>query len=493
MQLDSAAREVPVQPLAAKRKVLVTGATAYIGGRLIPRLLAKGYDVRVMVRIFPNEYRRRWPNAEIVGADALNYDALVKALIGVHTAYYLLQSLLVRPKEDEPAHRQAAINFRKAAEAAGVQRIIFLGQLGEAQDDPTPGSDNGRTVVQELTCGKVPTTVLRTAFMIGSGSATYELLTYLVKNLPVIPVPRWARSPCQPISVHDLIECLVGVLENDATTGKAFELGGKEVLTYEEMLRVQARLLGRKRYFPPSPISSTNVLAYLSSLATPVTASVIRTLMQWAKAGMVCANNDIRSFVPIPFQSFEDAFLKAKSQEELDAVHTRWSDAYPLACELAIRLDELEEPPRYVCSYSLPSQKGRSALFQSVCRIGGKQGWFNSNWMWRVRGVFDRLILGVGTARGRRSESELRLHDVIDFWRVEKLEPGYLLRLRAEMKVPGKAWLEFVIRGEDRENRLIVTAYFQPHGLAGTIYWYAFLPSHYFIFNDMIRQIESRC
>ena len=478
--------------MTANRKILVTGATAYIGGRLVPRLLAKEYDVRVMVRVFSSEYQDRWPNAEIVGADALDYEALVKALEGIHTAFYLIQSMLVRQKEDEPTYLQAAINFRTAAEAQGVRRIIFLGRLGEAQDDPTADAHPGTNVPRELSHGKVPTTVLRTAFVIGAGSATYELIQHLVKNLPVIPIPRWARNQCQPISVHDVIEYLVGVLENDATAGRAFEIGGSEVLTCEEMLKTQARLFGRKRYFPACPISSTRALAYLASLATPLTAPIIRTLMRWAKAGAVCKNNDVRSFVPFQPNSFEGALLKAMSREEQNDVHTRWSDSYPLASELALKLDELQERPRYVCSYSLLSQKDRSALFRSLCRIGGKEGWFNSNWMWRLRGAFDRLLLGVGTARGRRSESELRLHDVIDFWRVEKLETDCHLRLRAEMKVPGKAWLEFVLSGEKDGNRLTITAYFQPHGLAGTIYWYAFLPSHPFIFNDIIRQIDQR-
>ncbi|MBI5397220.1 MAG: SDR family oxidoreductase, partial [Verrucomicrobia bacterium] len=441
---------------------------------------------------FSPEYQDRWPNAEIVGADALDCESLAKTMEGVHTAFYLMQSMFVRQEEDDPVQRQIAGNFRRAAETAGLQRIIFLDRLGEAQDDATPGPGNGTTVAQELAGGKVPTTVLRTAFVIGAGSATYELISHLVKNLRVIPIPRWAKKQCQPISVHDVIEYLVGVLENDATAGKVFDIGGSEVLTYEEMLKTQARLLGRKRYFPPFPISSIRGLAYRASLATPVTAPIILSLMQWAQADVVCKNNDIRSFVPFQPNSFEGALRKAMSREEQDDVHTRWSDEYPLASELPLKLDELRERPRYVCSYSLLTQKDRSSLFRSLCRIGGNEGWFNSNWMWRLRGACDRLLMGVGTARGRRSESELRLHDVIDFWRVEKLETDRILRLRAEMKVPGKAWLEFVLSGEKDGNRLTITAYFQPHGLAGTIYWYAFLPSHHFIFNDIIRQIEKR-
>jgi len=470
--------------------ILVTGATGYVGGRLVTALLSKGHKVRIMARVADDECRERWPGVEIVVADALNLEQLLIALEGVHTAFYLIHSLLLGPKKFRDADTRAATNFRLAAEANEIQRIIYLGALGDSQTLLSTHLRSRIEVAEHLQRGLVATTELRAAIIIGSGSASYEILKNLVRRLPIFLLPAWARTECQPISIRGLIHVLIGVMNEYETAGKSYDIGGMEILTYEKMLRIMSHTMGRKKLFAHTPLSSIRVYAYIASLLTPVPATIIRALMEGCRNKVVCNPQNLlpeRLYQPIPFK---EAIVKAMSREEQDAVHTRWSDEYPPAHELAIKLKELKKPPEYISVYSIFSTKSAEALFRSICRIGGTEGWFHANWMWRLRGMLDRLLLGVGTSRGRRSASTLRVNDVVDFWRVERLVRDENLLLRAEMKLPGKAWLEFRIDPENHGNRLAVTAYYEPHGLPGRLYWYNFLPFHYFIFTNLIKQLD---
>ncbi len=489
---DLFCHDLPSSPQPEIGKILVTGATGYIGGRLVPELLSRGYNVRVMVRGASPEHKELWPGAEIVVADALERDGLKKALEGIHTAYYLIHSLLLGQKRFEAADVQAAINFRKAAEEEKVKRIIYLGGLGDIQTNLSAHLKSRAIVAQELEKGKVPTTILRASIIIGSGSASYEIIQHLVKNVPIFLIPKWARTKCQPIAIRDVIKYLVGVLEVSETSGKSFDIGGRDILTYEMMLKILADLHGRKRLFLSFPFSMVGFFAYLASLLSPVPAPITLCLMEGVKNQVTCQDDNIKSVLPFQPITYREALLRAMSREERDRVYTRWSDAYPPAHELAIKLGELGETPRYTSGSSLLTEKSASSLFRSICRIGGKEGWSYSNWMWRLRGMLDRILMGVGTSRGRRSVSSLRINDVIDFWRVEDLKRDEMLLLRAEMKLPGRAWLEFSIDREERKNCLSVKGYYQPQGLFGKIYWYIFLPFHRIIFHDLIKQIEKR-
>ena len=484
--------DLPSVPCPEKGTVLVTGATGYIGGRLVPELIARGYSVRAMVRASSPEHRQRWPQAEIVAADALNAHELDQALDGVHTAYYLLHSLLLGPREFEESDIRAAINFRVAAEAQGVHRIIYLGGLGDVRGQLSPHLKSRVQVAHELQAGATATTILRAAIVIGSGSASYEIIKDLVTRLLLIPIPSWGRTLCQPICVRDVIRYLVGVLETPATAGNTYDIGGTDVLTYEAMMRVLADILGRRRVFVRAPISSIGLYAYLANLITSVPGPITFCLMEGLKNEVVCQDHEIQRVIPFRPLTYKEAILDAMSREEQDTIHTRWSDAYPPAHELAIKLNELDEPAAFTCSYALLTNKSAADLFNSVCRIGGREGWFHGNWLWRLRGMLDRILMGVGMSRGRRSASELRTNDVIDFWRVEELVPDRRLLLRAEMKLPGKAWLAFGIEPDAVGNRLRVTAYYDTRSLAGKVYWYICLPFHRFIFDNLIRQIEKR-
>ncbi len=489
---DFLCRVLPSRPRPEIGTVLVTGASGYIGGRLVPELLARAYQVRVMVRAASSEHGLRWPGAQIVVADALKPDTLKKALEGVHTAYYLIHSLSLGRKEFEAADIQAAENFRKAAEESRLQRVVYLGGLGDIKSTLSPHLRSRMKVAWTLKQGSVPTTILRAAVIIGSGSASYEIIKHLVKNLPVILVPSWARTKCQPIAVRDVVKYLVGVLEVPETAGRSYDIGGKDVLTYKQMLKALARLQGKKRLFLFCPCSRIGLFAYLISLVTPVPAPITWCLMEGITNEVICQHEDIKRVLPFEPLGYREALVRAMSREEQDDVHTRWSDAYPPACDLAMKLRELGGVVRYAASYSLLTAKPASALFSSFCRIGGQEGWFHSNWMWRLRGAIDRILLGVGSARGRRSLSSLRVNDVIDFWRVEDLREDALLLLRAEMKLPGMAWLQFHVEPERSQNRLSVKAFFQPRGLFGKAYWFAFLPFHSFIFHNLIKQIERK-
>ena len=484
-------RDLPTQPGTDIGTVLVAGATGYIGGRLVPELLARGYHVRIMVRAESPEHADRWPEVEVMVADALDADEVTHALEGVDAAYYLIHSMLIGLHMFEDADILAARNFRQAAEDQGVKRIIYLGGLGDTKTTLSTHLASRAQVADEFNQGRVPTTILRAAIIIGSGSASYEMINHLVRRIPVFLVPGWAKTKCQPIGLRDVIKSLVGVLENPETEGRTFDIGGSDVMTYEQMFKIHGEILGKKRIYIPSPISSIRFYSYITSLVTPVPAPITWCLMESVTHDVVCQENDIETLIPFRRISCKEALVLALSREEQDAVHTRWSDSYPPDYELAIKLREIEGPPTYTSSYSLVTEKPAEVLFKSITHIGGKKGWFYSTFLWRIRGALDRMLRGVGTTRGRRSASTLRVNDVLDFWRVEEIKYHRQLLLRAEMKLPGYAWLEFrvdPISGD--KNRLSVTAYYKTKGLWGRAYWYIFLPFHHFIFNDLIKQIE---
>lgn len=473
--------------------ILVTGATGYVGGRLVPELLRRGYQVRVMVRAFSPDYASRWRGAEVVEADALNREELTKALKGVHTAYYLIHSLLLGTRKFESKDILAAENFTSVAEEEGLQRIIYLGALGDKNKKLSPHLKNRNLVASKLNDGNTPVIVFRAGLVIGSGSAPYEILKNLVKNTPIFFIPYWAKTRSQPIAVRDVISYLVGINEVDIEGSREFDIGGNEIVTYDQMLKTLAKVQNKKRLFIPALITNTSVYGYIASLLTPVPEPIIKALVQGCKNEVLCRDHKIREVIDIEPRTFKQALMRAYENELHDRVPSRWSDSYPYAFELSAKLHQLNPSPKYNSAYCLLTKNSPEDLFNSFCTIGGKVGWFRSNWMWRLRGMIDRILLGVGSSRGRRSYSELRVDDVIDFFRVENIIEDKLLLLRAEMILPGEAWLEFIIIDSyEGLNKLSITAYFQPKGFLGRIYWYFFLPFHFYLFKALIKQIDKR-
>ena len=489
---DLFCNDLPSKPRPEIGRVLITGGTGYIGGRLIPELLARRYKVRVMVRSISPEQKEKWPEVEIVEADGLDIDKLMAALEGVHTAYYLIHSLLIGQRKYESSDIRASVNFRNIATRQNVKRIIYLGGLADAQSTQSEYLNNRMRVAEYFKQSKMSTTILRVPMVIGSGSAAYEIIKNVVNATPFIAIPYWAKRKSQPIGIRDVIKYLVGVLEMPETSGRSFEIGGKDVVTVEKMMKIMAELVGKKKIFIYSYSSNVGYYAYLASFLTPVPASITKCIMEGCKYDIVCKNEDIKKILPFEPLSYKEMIVRAMTREEQDNVHTRWSDAYPPAHELAIKLSELDKRPGYTSTYSIETDKSAYALFHTICRIGGKQGWFKSSLLWKLRGLFDRILMGVGTSRGRKNSGFLRINDVIDFWRVEDLRLNELLLLRAEMKLPGMGWLEFKIKSEGNKSRLFVTAYYKTSTLFGKLYWYLFLPSHVFIFSDMVKAIEKR-
>ena len=484
--------DLPTTPRTDLGTILVTGASGYIGGRLVPELVARGYRVRAMVRGQETGDLISWPEVEVVTADALDPVSLARALAGVSVAYYLIHSMVLGPEEFARADLLSARNFREAAQDAGVERIIYLGGLGEQQSGLSRHLQSRQQVAEVLADGSVPCTILRASIIIGSGSASFEIIKGLIDRLPVIPFPSWADNLSQPIGIRDVVKYLVGIMEVPLEGDKTFDIGGLEVMTYREMMTELAALLGKRTRFLRAPIRGTRLVAYVISLLTPVPAPIAMCLTGGLKVDTVCSRNAIQILIPFTPVSYREALVRALSREEQDRVATRWSDAYPPAHELSIKLNQLHRPPRYRAGYELETDRSAPALYAAISRIGGREGWFDANWMWRLRGAFDRLIFGVGAARGRRSASELRSGDVIDFWRVEDLQPDRRLLLRAEMRMPGRAWLEFTIEDLGARRRLGITALYATRSVYGRAYWRFFQPFHWYIFERLLRQIERR-
>jgi len=315
---------------------LVTGATGYIGGRLIPELIARGYQVRILVRKESPELKVRWPGIEIVVGDALNTSDLLIALNGIHTAYYLIHSLLLGKNKFERVDIKAARNFRIAAEKQNIKRIIYLGALGNTKKRLSSHLDNRIKVAQELSNGTIPVTVLRAAMIIGSGSASFEILKNLVENTPIFLLPKWAKTRSQPISIRGVIQYLVGTMEIKETAGKSFDIGGNEIISYYGMLKVMTDLLGKNRYFFPGLVNSTSIYGYIASLLTHVPSPITRSLLVSCKNEVLCLEGDIKKYINIKFLSFEEALKRALSNEGKDTKSTGWPDTFPQSHKIAI-------------------------------------------------------------------------------------------------------------------------------------------------------------
>jgi uncharacterized protein YbjT (DUF2867 family) len=472
--------------------VFVTGATGYIGGRLVPRLLEAGCRVRCLARDPRKLADRAWaedPRVEIVEGDAADVAGLSAAMNGCHAAFYLIHSMIVAGPSYREQDVRLARGFAAAAERAGIERIIYRGGLGETGEGLSEHLSSRREVEAALGAGPVPVTVLRAAMIIGSGSASFEILRYLVERLPVMVTPRWVGTESQPIAITDALDYLVGCLRRPETVGRTLDIGGPDIVTYRELMQLMARALGlRKRFIVPVPVLTPRLSSLWIHLVTPVGHRIARPLALGLKNRVVCRNDDARRLLPRRLLSVEEAIRAALGQTVSGEVETTWMDAGPIPGDPDWAGGKTFEDQRQV------GVRVRAAdLFQTICRVGGKQGWYAADPLWKIRGFLDRLAGGPGLARGRRHEDRLAYGDVLDFWRVIGIDPGRRLALRAEMKLPGAASLEFVIRPDPdipEHSQLVQTARFKPRGLLGLLYWFAVLPVHGIVFRSMLEGIR---
>ncbi|WP_101789434.1 SDR family oxidoreductase [Nonomuraea indica] len=471
-------------------RCLVTGATGYIGGRLVPELLAAGHEVRCMARS-PDRLRDLpWADrVQVAVADATDPERSRAALDGVEVAYYLVHTMGATGRFAE-RDRLAARTFAEAAARAGVRRIVYLGGL--VPDERLSPHLRSRAEVGEIFLrGDVPAVVLRAAMIIGSGSASFEMLRYLTERLPVMSTPRWVRSRTQPIAVRDVLRYLTAWAGVPGTVNRAFDIGGPDVLTYAGMMHGYASVAGLpRRVIIPVPLLSPRLSSLWVGLVTPVPPGIARPLVESLRNEAVCREHDIARYVPDPpdgLIGFRQAVALALTKIKGADVATRWSSAsHPGAPSEPLPTDPAwAGGSLYVDERSREVAAAPQTLWQVIEGIGGNNGWYSFPVAWQARGLLDRLVGGVGLRRGRRDAARLRVGDSIDFWRVEEVLPGRLLRLRAEMRLPGLAWLELGVTRSGDRTVYTQRAIFHPRGLLGHLYWWAISPFHGLIFGRM--------
>ncbi len=428
---------------------------------------------------------------EVAEADALNPASLERALEGCDAAYYLIHAMEGSPKVFAAKDRISAENFRDAADRADLERIVFLGGLGVDDDDLSEHLDSRHEVGRILASGNTPVVELRAAVIIGSGSLSFEMIRHLTEVLPVIMSPKWVETRCQPIAVRNVLEILIAALDGSDPVDRIYDIGGPDILTYAEMMQVYAEVAGlRKRRVVPLPIFSTRLSPLLVGLATPLPVGVARPLIESLRHDVVVSEASPPGFEPAGLLTYRESLERALARVSHSEVETRWSDAVSTPAA-ALPSDPIwsgaaMNGDRRVATSSATEDD----LFWAVTRIGGDVGYYTMNWTWILRGAFDRLIGGVGLRRGRRDPEELRPGEALDFFRVAAIDPiRRRLLLRAEMKVPGEAWLEWSVESTAEGSRLIQVAQFAPRGLAGRLYWWSLLPFHAPIFSRMATRI----
>ncbi|MCX6606605.1 MAG: SDR family oxidoreductase [Acidobacteria bacterium] len=468
----------------------IAGATGYIGGRLAPHLIAEGYAVRCLVRSPKKLGERPWadmPGVEIRSADLGDVACLTENLTGCFAAFYLVHSMTSAGAQYADQDRQLALNFALAARAAGVERIIYLGGLGETGPTLSQHLASRREVEHALGSSGVPVTVLRAAMIIGSGSASFEIVRYLVERLPVMITPKWVTTLCQPIAVRNVIGYLAGVLRAPATIGQVFDIGGPESLSYIEIMRIMAEELGLPpRWVIPIPFFTPRLSSYWIHLVTPLSNDIAKPLAEGLKNPVVCRENRIVELIPQPLLTVRAAIQAALVKIAQKSVETNWAMAGPIPGDPDWAGGTVFRDARSV-TIDAPA----SATFRAVCRVGGGHGWYAADWLWKIRGAMDRMVGGPGLRRGRRDPESVGYGEALDFWRVVGYDRDQRLALRAEMKLPGEALLEFRIEPlGDCQSVLTQTALFRPRGLFGLLYWYAVVPLHGIVFSGMLRGIN---
>ncbi len=480
------------QPLSSPReRIFVTGTTGYIGGRLVPRLLRRDADVIAFGRSIEKLRARSWashPSVRLVAGDVSDERRLVETMEGATAAYYLVHSMMAAGRDYAEVDRRLARTFARAAERASVSRILYLGGLGETGAGLSEHLSSRREVESALASTSVPVTTLRAAMIIGAGSASFEILRYLVERLPVMVTPKWVRTECQPVAVEDVLEMLVSVLDHPETMGDAFDIGGSDVATYQEIMRTTAEVLGLpRRLILPVPVLTPRLSSLWIHLVTPVSREIARPLAEGLRNRVVCRDDRLARLTGHRFLGIREAIEAAVRSVREKRVESAWSDAGVIPGD-----PDWAGGTTYRDVREIDLDAAPSVVFRAVSRIGGDRGYYAADWLWWLRGVLDRVVGGPGLRRGRRDPEHLVYGDAVDFWRVTRVIADREIELRAEMKLPGEALLRFeVVPLADNRTRLTQTARFRPRGLLGMLYWYSVLPLHAIVFARMLRGIGA--
>lgn len=479
--------------MSQSKPILVTGATGYVGGRLVPRLLEAGHRVRVLVRDPARLHGRPWlEQVEVVTGDALTPGALTEALKGVSVAYYLIhgkQGGRVSAERDLTVAR----NFADAARDAGIEHIVYLGELVDPTADLSPYLRARHETGYILRSSSVPVTEFRAGMIVGSGSVLFEMVRYLSEREPVLVCPAWFFSQAQPIAIRDVLSYLLAALDTPEAVGRLVEIGGPTRLTYADMLLEYARERGLKRHLIRTPFYAPRLSAYWVHMVTPIHWRLVLPLIEGLRAQLIVRNEAAKSLFPqVKPIDFRTAVHLALGRIQRDNVETSWSDALVTTAGDIKPYTFTVEDGMFIERRQALLDLDPEAVFRSYMGIGGERGWLYMDWAWGIRGWMDKAVGGVGLRRGRRHPDEVYAGESLDFWRVEQVESDRLLRLRAEMKLPGKAWLEFKSEPKDDKTLFTVTAYFAPYGLFGFLYWYAMWIPHRFIFDGLTDRLASR-
>ena len=472
--------------------ILVTGATGYVGGRLVDRLLEEGHEVRALARTPAKALRYDWSDrVEVVQGDVSRPESLGPALEGCSAAFYLVHSLGGEDFAQQEAN--AARNFRDAASEAGIGRIVYLGGIvPDSDDELSPHLASRKRVGEILASGATPVTELRAAVIIGSGSISFEMLRYLTDVLPIMTTPKWVRTKCQPIAIRDVLDYLSTAVTDRSPESHVVPVGGRDVLSYQEMMQVYAEEAGlRRRIIIPVPVLSPGLSSMWVGLVTPLPKRIASELIESLVVDVVVSDDTAREMFDIEPASYQTAVRRALRKISDRSVPTRWSDAGVFPADPLPGDPEWAGGAVFQEDREIDSSAPPKDLYWAVARIGGSVGYYVMNWAWALRGLLDQLVGGPGLRRGRRDPIDLHPGESLDFWRVVDVEPGRCLELQAEMRLPGKGWLRFEILEADDGSTLRQTAFFAPKGLWGRLYWFAMFPFHALIFERMARRIAS--
>lgn len=470
--------------------ILLTGATGYVGGRLLKALEKSGFSLRCLVRRPENLRALANPSTEIVRGDVSDLASLNSALAGIDTAFYLIHSMQ-EGEHFEELERSGAENFARAAQSQSVKRIIYLGGLGDDQLDLSPHLRSRHAVGAILRSFGGVCVELRASIVIGSGSLSFEMVRALVERLPVMITPRWVRVQTQPIAINDLLHFLVKAIDLPLKESKIFEIGGRDQVSYGEMMAEYARQRGLKRFMIPVPVLTPHLSGLWLGLVTPVYARIGQTLVKSIQHPTVVQDHSADGVFGITPVGVKEAIANALKNEDQEFAQTRWCDAVSSG-GLSEKWGGDQLGTRIVDSRSERVSVSVARAFDPIKKIGGGTGWYWGTFLWKLRGYLDLLMGGVGLRRGRRHPTEITVGEALDFWRVEAFEPNKLLRLKAEMKLPGRAWLQFEVEHDGEGSLIRQTAIFDPSGIAGLLYWYLLYPVHKMIFSGMLRKIKQQ-